>query len=325
MEDWHGLGRAFNKFINEHPVPGELKGLYEPINYILRLGGKRIRPVLCLMANELFDGNEQQAMKAALAVEYFHNFTLIHDDIMDEAPLRRGQKTVHEKWDRDTAILSGDALFVKVYQKLEDISSVHLPFVLKVFNQTAIEVCEGQQLDMDFEDIAPDKLSLDRYIEMIRLKTAVLLGCSLKIGAILANASEEDTENIYQFGLNLGIAFQIQDDYLDAFANSEAFGKQLGGDIIANKKTFLLLKAYEKANDDDREQLNMLLQSSAESDLKVERMMTLFQKLDIEKSTRECMLAYHTLALEALDQIDATQEKKQSLLDLAKSLLVRAN
>jgi len=325
MREWQELGKMFNDYINEQAVKGDIDGLYNPINYILRLGGKRIRPVLCLMATELFEGNNEEAMKAALAVEYFHNFTLIHDDIMDEAPLRRGEPTVHEKWNRDTAILSGDALFVKVYQQLEGLSSRHLQSALSIFNQTALEVCEGQQLDMDFEDIAPDQLSLDRYTEMIRLKTAVLLGCSLKIGAIIANASVEDAENIYQFGLNLGIAFQIQDDYLDAFADTKDFGKQLGGDIIANKKTFLLLAAYQKASGKDREQLDFLLRQNIESKQKVEQMLALFQKLDIEKSARDSMQTYHSLALSALDRIDVTEEKKQPLLNLAESLLVRIN
>lgn len=321
---WKDLSKSFNTYVNAHPIEGQIEGLYAPMNYILDLGGKRVRPVLCLMANSLFQGNQEEAMHAAIAIEYFHNFTLIHDDIMDEAPIRRGQMTVHEKWNRDTAILSGDALFVKVYQELEKLSDVHYKSVHKVFNQTALEVCEGQQMDMDFESCAPEEVAIESYIEMIRLKTAVLLGCSLKIGAILADANEKDIEEIYQFGINMGIAFQIQDDYLDAFAENTSFGKQVGGDIKANKKTFLLLSAFEKAGDVELQQLNQLLTQKNKQDEKVDQMLKLFDALGVKEDTKSRMNDYHRLAMQALARISVSDERKKPLMELAKSLLVRA-
>ena len=225
-----------NIHIEKHP-----KSLYEPIDYILSLGGKRIRPVLTLMAADIFDGDHKKAISAAKAVEMFHNFSLVHDDIMDDAPLRRGNETVHEKWNLNTGILSGDAMLILAYQYFENYEPKIFQALAKLFSKTALEVCEGQQYDVDFE--TRDDVTIPEYLKMIEYKTAVLLGAAMKMGAIVAETSEENADLIYNFGLNLGIAFQLQDDYLDAFGNPETFGKQVGGDIIENKKTYLYLKA----------------------------------------------------------------------------------
>src|SRR5690606_31980665 len=214
------------------------KSLYDPLHYILSLGGKRIRPILTLAAAQMFSDNYKAAMPQSIAIEMFHNFSLIHDDIMDKAPLRRGKTTVHKKWNTNTAILSGDLLLIKAYEQLAQCKPNYLPEILHVFNKTATQVCEGQQFDMDFE--TAQTVTVNNYLEMIRLKTAVLLGCSLQIGAIIGAANQNDAQNCYTFGENLGIAFQLMDDYLDAFGNPEKFGKQVGGDILANKKTYLL-------------------------------------------------------------------------------------
>jgi geranylgeranyl diphosphate synthase type II len=233
--------------------------LYDPIQYMLNLGGKRMRPALLLMSNEMFGGNPEEVISPALGIEVFHNFTLLHDDIMDKAPLRRTKATVHEKWNANVAILSGDTMFVQSCQLMMKVNDKYLRKVMDLFMKTAIEVCEGQQYDMNYESI--EKVSLDEYLEMIALKTAVLLGGSLAIGAICADAKEDDIENIYHFGKKLGIAFQLQDDILDAYGDAEKFGKQVGGDIISNKKTFLLISACEQAKGKQLEQLTFLLES----------------------------------------------------------------
>ena len=234
---------SVDKFLNDTKD----EALYEPVKYILSLGGKRMRPVLALMGNEMFDGNVDDCVTSALGIEVFHNFTLLHDDIMDNAPLRRGEATVHEKWNTNAAILSGDVMFVQAFTLVTSCKPEHLRAIIDIFNVTAIEVCEGQQLDMEFE--TREDVSLEEYLEMIRLKTSVLVGCSLEIGAVLANASKEDAKKLYDFGMNLGMAFQIKDDLLDVFGDAEVFGKQVGGDILANKKTYLLLKALEDGDE----------------------------------------------------------------------------
>ena len=231
----------------------EPKNLYEPIDYILKLGGKRIRPVLTLMAADIFSGSFKKALPAALAVEVFHNFTLVHDDIMDDAPLRRGEETVHEKWDINTGILSGDAMLILAYQYFENYEPKIFHKLAQLFSKTALEVCDGQQLDIDFE--TRNDVTIPEYIKMISLKTSVLVAAALKMGAIVSEANETEANHLYNYGLNLGIAFQLQDDYLDTFGNPETFGKQVGGDIIENKKTYLYLKALELANKEDRETL----------------------------------------------------------------------
>ena len=243
-------------------LPNSPEQLYDPLRYFLKLGGKRIRPMLTLLSAELFGSTAANAMPQALCIEVFHNFTLIHDDIMDEAPLRRNQQTVHEKWNRDVAILSGDVLMIKAYQLLGEIEPRLLPAAFELFNRTAIEVCEGQQMDMDFEERSD--VSIDEYIEMIRLKTSVLLGCALEIGSIVAEASDKDRAAIYDFGQHIGIAFQIQDDILDLYADPDKFGKQVGGDVIANKKTLLHLTALKNAT---KEQLEVLKQLQREQNL----------------------------------------------------------
>ncbi|MBC7851409.1 MAG: polyprenyl synthetase family protein, partial [Chitinophagaceae bacterium] len=241
MHSFEELSALFaDKFQIDH-FPIEPASLYEPNRYFLGLGGKRVRPVICLMGNELFDTINEDAWKVANAIELFHNFTLIHDDIMDKAPLRRGKPTVHEKFGASTALLAGDVMMVAAYESLAKLDRLYIHQVLHLFNRTAREVCEGQQLDMDFEKM--ESVSLDQYLRMIELKTSVLLAASLRLGAILGGAGEGNQKHLYEFGRNLGIAFQIQDDYLDAFGDPAKFGKQVGGDIVANKKTFLLLHA----------------------------------------------------------------------------------
>ncbi len=298
---------------NSHP-----KELYEPIRYFLKLGGKRIRPILCMMGAELFGSKREDVIKAALSIEVFHNFSLIHDDIMDEAPIRRGQATVHEKWNRDIAILSGDVMFVKAFDLLCEQGGSNLLEVLRLFNATAIEVCEGQQMDMNFE--RSSEVNIDEYIEMIRLKTSVLLACSLKIGALLAGAPDSEAQKLYDFGQNLGIAFQIQDDYLDAYANPDQFGKQPGGDILANKKTFLLLKAYEKADKKSKMTLDACLKSSQPN--KVEKVIAIYDKLGIPEVTRSEIDRYYQIAMSKLDAIE-TSFSKSGFIQLAKFLILR--
>ena len=243
MQNIQYYQEAFVTYLKHFKITKEPSTLYNPVNYILDLGGKRLRPVLTLMAAEIFNCDYKKALDAALSIEVFHNFSLIHDDIMDEAPLRRGKETVHLKWDLNTGILSGDAMLIMAYQLFENYEPETFQKLAKLFSKTALEVCEGQQYDIDFE--IRDDVKIDDYLKMIELKTAVLLGAALKMGAIVANASENDQNCIYEFGKNLGIAFQLQDDYLDAFGDPNTFGKQVGGDIIENKKTFLYLKAVE--------------------------------------------------------------------------------
>jgi len=301
--------------------PGFPANLYEPMGYILGLGGKRVRPVAVLMANACFKGSVERALPAAMAVEVFHNFTLMHDDIMDEAPVRRGKTTVHKKWNTTVAILSGDAMMVKAYQQLEKLSPEHLIPVLTLFNKTAIEVCEGQQLDMDFESL--HKVSLVDYLEMIRLKTAVLLAASLQMGAITSNASAEDQQFIYDFGINLGLAFQLQDDLLDCFADSAKFGKQPGGDILENKKTFLLLKAMEKADNRHMEEIVAILELESTNDKKVDRMLTIYRELGIDRIAADQVLFYTEKAMESLQKVSLPDYEKKPLFDMASMLMGR--
>lgn len=300
--------------------PSSPNNLYDPLRYFLVLGGKRMRPILTLMGAEVFGSKIEQALPSAVAVELFHNFSLIHDDIMDEAPLRRGQSTVHTKWNQSIAILSGDVLLVKAYQMLARQNSAVLPDLLNVFNRTAVEVCEGQQYDMDFE--SRNDVSIDEYIEMIRLKTSVLLGCALEMGAIIAGASIEDRELMYEFGQHIGIAFQIQDDILDLYADPEKFGKQVGGDVISNKKTLLLLKAYEIADNREKNQLNELFKEK-EMELKVFSVRQFFDSLGVRAACKEIMNKHYTIAKEALEKINIPSSKKEPLLQLAVFLMER--
>lgn len=303
-------------------VSKEPKSLYEPIQYILSLGGKRIRPVLTLMTAEIFDCDYKKAMQAATAVEVFHNFSLIHDDIMDDAPLRRGKETVHEKWDLNTGILSGDAMLILAYQYFEEYEPNVFRDLAKLFSKTALEVCEGQQYDVDFE--TRDDVTIPEYLKMIEYKTAVLVGAAMKMGAIVAETSKENADLIYDFGLNLGIAFQLQDDYLDAFGNPETFGKQIGGDIIENKKTFLYLKALEYGTNEDKEQLLHLfsIQPKDNSD-KIETIKTIFNESGSSKVTQEAIKEYTQKAFETLQKMNISEEKKQILYVFGEKLMNR--
>nr|NQU88854.1 polyprenyl synthetase family protein [Bacteroidota bacterium] len=295
--------------------------LYQPISYTLKLGGKRLRPILTLMACELFGGNINEAINPALGLEIFHNFTLLHDDIMDEAPLRRGHVTVWQKWDPNVAILSGDTMFALAYKYVSLVKSKNLPEILDTLTQTAIEVCEGQQYDMDFE--IRDDVMISEYLEMIRLKTAVLLGASVKIGALIANANNSNTRLIYDFGVNAGIAFQLKDDWLDAFGNPEKFGKNIGGDIRANKKTYLYLKCLEKADNSDRQILVKLFHDKSKSAKKVDDVLKLYAKYCIRQETIDEMEYFFGKSLDLLEQINAPRNLKNEIIEFAEWLYKR--
>ena len=320
MQDISKLSAFLEKEISTFDFPAQPANLYDPLRYFLTLGGKRMRPILTMLGAELFDVSGKKAVNAAIAVELFHNFSLIHDDIMDAAPLRRKKQTVHTKWNTNIAILSGDVLLVKAYQEICKQDTKVLPRLLEIFNRTAIEVCEGQQLDMDFE--TRNDVSIEEYIEMIRLKTSVLLGCALEMGAVVAEATKEDQELIYSFGEHIGVAFQIQDDILDLYADPEKFGKQVGGDVLANKKTLLLLKANELANPAEIETLNKLSSESNQT-LKIESTRNLFDKLGVREAARAMMDEHYVIALNALEKISVSDTNKKPLKDLADMLLHR--
>lgn len=299
------------EFSNLH-IDKQPQNLYEPIDYILSLGGKRIRPVLTLMAADIFDGDHKKAIAAAKAVEMFHNFSLVHDDIMDDAPLRRGNETVHEKWDLNTGILSGDAMLILAYQYFENYEPKVFQALAKLFSKTALEVCEGQQYDVDFE--TRDDVTIPEYLKMIEYKTAVLLGAAMKMGAIVAETTEENTNLIYNFGLNLGIAFQLQDDYLDAFGNPETFGKQVGGDIIENKKTYLYLKAMEFSNTENKQQLLHLFSIQPQDNTdKIESVKAIFNSSGASQATQEAIAKYTEMAYETLEKMHLSDDKKMIL------------
>lgn len=300
------------------------KELYEPISYIMSLGGKRLRPVLVFIATDIFDGDTSKALHPALAIELFHNFTLVHDDLMDKAPLRRNQPTVHEKWNNNIAILSGDAMMVRAYQELCLADPTMLPQLLEIFSDTAVKVCEGQQYDMNYESMT--KVSIQQYIKMIELKTAVLLGGALKIGAAIGGAREEDAQRLYDFGKHIGIAFQLQDDILDVYADAAKFGKQKGGDIIANKKTYLLLKALEMAESNRymKEELHQWIAAPQfDAKEKVEAVINIYNFLNVKELARTEMQKHYELALTFLKDIPVDDAKKQSLVNFAESLMVR--
>jgi geranylgeranyl diphosphate synthase type II len=301
----------------------EPKNLYEPIHYILKLGGKRIRPVLTLIASDIFSDDFKKALPAALAVEVFHNFTLIHDDIMDAAPLRRGKATVHEKWDTNTGILSGDAMLILAYQYFENYEPIVFQKLAKLFSKTALEVCDGQQLDVDFE--TRNDVTIPEYIHMIRLKTSVLVAAALKMGAIVAETNDDNANLIYDFGLNLGLAFQLQDDYLDTFGNSETFGKQIGGDIIENKKTYLYLKALEVSNKDDKGKLKYLYKKKLkENTVKIADIKRIFQLNEIPLLIKQEIENYTKKAFDTLDKMDIKDTDKQRLKDFGLWLMNRS-
>ena len=319
MQTLSQLSVIIEEELGKIAYPNTPQKLYQPIDYVMGLGGKRMRPILLLMAHQLFDENIEKAISPALGIEIFHNFTLLHDDIMDNAPIRRGKQTVHEKWNQNVAILSGDTMLVQAYQLLSDVDKSIVKEMIAVFSKAATQVCEGQQWDMDFE--IQKEVTLQEYLKMIEYKTAVLLAASLQIGGITANASKENQNNLYHFGLNMGIAFQLKDDLLDAFGNPDEFGKQIGGDIIANKKTFLYLKALQLANDKQKESLVNYFKTQKQTKQKVMGVKTIFTDLDIPKHTVDMMKAYYTKAMRHLDAIDS--DKKEPLLIFSKKLIDR--
>lgn len=312
----------FLSYLDSNKINREPKNLYQPIEYILQLGGKRIRPVLTLIAADIFSGDYKKALPAALAVEVFHNFTLVHDDIMDDAPLRRGHETVHKKWDINTGILSGDAMLILAYQHFENYEPEVFQKLAQLFSKTALEVCDGQQLDVDFE--TRNDVTIDEYIKMITLKTSVLVAAALKMGAIVAKADEKEAQHLYNYGLNLGIAFQLQDDYLDTYGDPETFGKQVGGDIIENKKTYLYLKALEVANNADRENL-MALYNEKQKNIteKISTVSAIFSKNNIPNYTHELIEYYTNKSFESLTLLNINDTAKKGLRLFGENLMSR--
>ncbi|HWI91347.1 MAG TPA: polyprenyl synthetase family protein [Flavisolibacter sp.] len=319
MHSFEQLSQQFiERFSTDH-FPKEPSSLYDPNRYFLSLGGKRIRPVMCLMGNEMFDEINKDAWNVATAIELFHNFTLIHDDIMDKAPLRRGLETVHTKFGESTALLAGDVMLVAAYDYLNKISGKYLFSVLDIFNKTAREVCEGQQMDMDFEN--SNHVKMDDYLNMISLKTSVLLAASLKMGAILGGAGERNQNLLYEFGRKLGLAFQVQDDYLDAFGDPEKFGKQVGGDIKSNKKTFLLIHALETASIEQKKQLVELL--NRDDDNKVNEVLSIFKQCKVGEWANELKEKFITEAFLHLDDVAVLSKRKDPLKQLGLILTQR--
>ncbi len=319
MQSFELLSQKFAIHFDKRHFPTQPASLYDPNEYFLKIGGKRIRPVLCLMGNELFDNVKDDAWHVGTAIELFHNFTLIHDDIMDKAPLRRGMETVHHKYGENTAILAGDVMLVCAYEELNKISVEYLQSILRLFNTTAKQVCEGQQMDMDFETM--DTVSLDAYLKMIELKTSVALAASLQTGAILGGAGERNQHLLYEFGKKLGIAFQVQDDYLDAFGDPKKFGKQVGGDILANKKTFLLLHAQENASATQKKELEHLLAHNTTD--KIEKVLQVYRDCKADEWALTLKNKYLDEALGHLDDIAVLSKRKQPLKDLAQFLVKR--
>ena len=321
MHSFEELSALFTTRFNSRHFPDQPASLYDPADYFLGLGGKRIRPVLCLMGNELFGPIEEDAWDMAIALELFHNFTLIHDDIMDKAPLRRGKPTVHAQYGSSTAILAGDVMMVVGYDYISRIRSPHIRRILQLYNQTAMKVCEGQQLDMDFE--SRDEVTMEEYLRMIELKTSVLLAGSLQIGAILGGAGLGNQDAIYRFGRNLGLAFQVQDDYLDCYGDASKFGKQVGGDIVAGKKTFLLIKALEMADAVQRREIEELARAAPAE--KVAGMLRIFSACGVDAWARELKEQYHVAASRSLDDIAVLSKRKDPLEGLIDFLLRREN
>jgi geranylgeranyl diphosphate synthase type II len=322
MQNIEAYQKSFIKYLEDFAIEREPVNLYEPVNYILKLGGKRLRPVLTIMAADIFGDKAVLAMNAALSVEVFHNFSLVHDDIMDDAPLRRGQQTVHEKWDVNTGILSGDAMLILAYQLFENYEPKIFQSLAKLFSKTALEVCEGQQYDIDFE--TRNDVTIPQYLKMIEYKTAVLVGAAMKMGAIVAEASEQDQNSIYDFGRYLGIAFQLQDDYLDAFGNPETFGKQVGGDILENKKTYLYLKTLELGSGDEKSNLlELMSNTSITNEDKVEKVKALFNASGASEATQLAVKDYTKKAFSVLEKLNISEDKKQILQLFGKQLMNR--
>ena len=312
---------VFVQYLKKFPINREPSNLYDPVSYILTLKGKRLRPILTLMATDIFSNSYKAGLDAALAVEVFHNFSLVHDDIMDSAELRRGNKTVHKKWNVSTGILSGDVMLIQAYQLFENYEGEVFVDLAKLFSKTAIEVCEGQQYDVDFE--TRDNVKTSDYLKMITYKTAVLLGASMKMGAIIARASKEDQNKIYDFGKYLGIAFQLQDDYLDAFGDETKFGKKIGGDILENKKTYLYLKAIEFLSEDKKNQLIGLYANNNSSEEKIKTTKALFKESGSVDYTVKEIKKYTSSAFEILESLNISAEKKKLLYEFGNSLMDR--
>jgi len=322
MQNTQDYQSAFVDYLENYSKVREPKNLYEPINYILKLGGKRLRPVLTLMSTNIFNGDYKKALDAALSIEVFHNFSLVHDDIMDAAPLRRGEQTVHEKWDTKTGILSGDAMLIMAYQLFENYEPETFQALAKLFSKTALEVCEGQQYDVDFE--TRDNVTVSEYLKMIEYKTAVLVGAAMKMGAIVANASKKNQDGIYEFGRLLGIAFQLQDDYLDAFGDPETFGKQVGGDIIENKKTYLYLKALDFLKASEKQQLEQLFTVNLEDNFeKIKTVKQFFITSGSSEATQKEIENYTNKAFLVLETLAISEEKKLLLKDFGNALMTR--
>ncbi len=314
--------REFEMFLNSSIQASEPVNLYNPMAYILGLGGKRIRPVLALLTAELYGTDHKMALPAALALELFHNFSLVHDDIMDGAPLRRGNSTVHDKWDVNTAILSGDAMLIRSYQFFEDYEPELYKKLVALFTETAFGVCEGQQYDVDFE--SRNDVTLTEYIHMIECKTAILIGASMKMGALIANAPAADVQAIYDFGSNLGIAFQLQDDYLDAFGDPDLFGKQVGGDIIENKKTILYLNARQMASPSAAKDLDKMFTGIArDPDHKVAAVKAIYRESGAAEKTQEAIQKYTEAAFEKLQHLQLPEAEKDLLRQVGGSLMNR--
>ena len=321
MEKIKQLQQDFADFLANTDLNGQPKELYEPIAYTLLQSGKRLRPMLCLLANELFDGDEQEALWPALALETFHNFTLIHDDIMDKAPLRRGKETVYQKWNADIAILSGDAMLAQAFQYA--LKPKQGAEIARQLGKVAIEICEGQQMDLNFETLG--NVTIPEYLEMIRLKTAVLLAASLKMGAMLGGADTFNQDKLYEFGIQLGLAFQLRDDYLDAFGDPKLFGKKTGGDIACNKKTYLLITALQRAQGDDRSELldALSLSTPEQREEKIRRVLAVYRKVGVQEATLEAIRKYDDLAMACVYSLDLDDEAKMLLGRIASELAGR--
>ena len=322
MESFKDYSRMLEEGLKKVSLGSKPDTLYDPVKYILDIGGKRVRPVLALMACSSFDSNPNLALKAALSIELFHNFTLIHDDIMDSANTRRGKETVHKKWGVNSGVLSGDVMLIMAYQLLENYDSKTYLELNKLLNKTAKQVCEGQQMDMDFE--LKSNVEFEEYIKMIEFKTAVLLGCSLKMGAIIADASKEDQEFIYQYGINLGLAFQFQDDYLDTFGQQNKVGKKIGGDILENKKTVLFHMAIANSNKFQKEKILELYSSKENSsEDKINKITSLFIETKADKSSLELVDQYTQKAIKLINCLSFNQTKKNDFINFSNSLMKR--
>lgn len=311
-----------NAFLDALPYERTPKSLYEPIRYVLSMGGKRIRPVLMLLGYNLYKEDTDKILMNAIALETYHNYTLLHDDLMDQADLRRGHETVHKKWDANTAILSGDSMLVLAYERMAQCDSRHLADVLRLFTTTALEIGEGQQYDMEFE--TREDVREEEYIEMIRLKTSVLLACALKIGAILADAPAEDADSLYKFGEQIGLAFQLQDDYLDVYGDSKVFGKKIGGDITSNKKTFMLINAFSHADEAQRQELEKWVNAkSFDREEKIAAVTRLYNEIGIDKMAQAKIAYYFEQSKKYLDAVQVPAERKEELQKYAQRMMKR--